>query len=97
MEWLKNKKLDELVTISPDQMRTMIGSMVGATPANNINQIGGNLPKKDAGLAVAIASDPGTEKAKAILDAQKKKNQPNQQQNTNLGPNVIGAMPGTQI
>lgn len=91
-------RIAELAQIDPMTLRATIGTMVGATPNNNINMIAPSLAKKDAGLAVAIASDPATEKAKAALDAAKKKTNPTQQQqNPNISHNLIGAMPGTQI
>ena len=91
-------RIAELAQIDPMTLRSVIGQMVGASPASNVNMIAPGLAKKDAGLAVAIASDPATEKAKAALDAAKKKTNPTQtQQNPNIGPNIIGAMPGAQI
>lgn len=94
MEWLKLKEVDD-----PMQLRTVLGSLVGANPANSLPVIATNLAKKDRGLAVAIANDPATKAAETVADAQKRRTNPSQanQNPYSISPNVVGAMSNTNI
>lgn len=95
-QFLEQKRLTE-APVAPAQLRGVVNAITGGQPAtaNNLTQLAAATSKADPGYAVAVASDPATEKARAIVDAQRKKLQPNQTQ-PNVSPNMLGAIPGTQ-
>lgn len=86
-EWLSKKNLSEFTALDPQTATSTIGTMVGAQQLNNPTNVATNLVTKYPQLAAAVMNDPKAEKLKAILDKNKNKNNP-MQNNQQVPPGI---------
>jgi hypothetical protein len=91
-QFLEQKRLAE-IALQPNDITTLIGQILPAQQPNNVNNVADTLAKKNPGLIGAIADSPAAKLVQSKIDAQKRKTQPQiQQQNVS-----IGSTPGVAI
>ncbi len=89
----EKKRLNE--KLSPNQMVQTMASLIDAPggATGGVSDMSRQFAQDYPGISASIASQPGTEAAKAALDAAKQKRRPPERET--IPPN-IKALPGTQ-